>query len=93
MYILTYLYNYISRDFSLPLAIEMHGRPFFFSGPSLHRVLPYSLINIYKYIYVYIFSHKRFVASTWHININAYELKYWIWRETYAQCSNHTQEC
>ena len=27
---------YISRDFSLPLAIEMHGRPFF-SGPSLHR--------------------------------------------------------
>ena len=30
------LFVYISRDFSLVLAIEMHGRQYF-PGPSLHR--------------------------------------------------------
>ena len=29
-------YIYITRDFSLSLAIEMYGWPFCFSGPSLH---------------------------------------------------------
>ena len=23
-------------------------------------------------------------------NFNGYEVKYWIWKETYIQCSNHT---
>ena len=36
LYVYFNLSVYISRDFSLPLATEMHGRPFF-SGPSLHR--------------------------------------------------------
>ena len=36
LYVYFNLSVYISRDFSLPLAIEMQGRPFF-SGPSLHR--------------------------------------------------------
>ena len=26
------------------------------------------------------------------LRVNAYEVKYWIWRETYTQCSNHNQE-
>ena len=26
------------------------------------------------------------------LRVNAYQVKYWIWRETYAQGSNHTQE-
>ena len=89
MYILTYLYI-LAEISAYHLQLKCMGGHFFFPG---HPYIEYSLINIYKYIYVYIFSHKRFVASTWHININAYELKYWIWRETYAQCSNHTQEC
>ena len=36
LYVYFNLSVYISRDFSLPLAIEMYGRPFV-SGPSLHR--------------------------------------------------------
>ena len=35
---------YISRDFSLPLAIEMYGRPFCFRAIPTKRVLSYSLI-------------------------------------------------
>ena len=30
LYVYFNLFVYISRDFSLPLAIEMYGRPFFF---------------------------------------------------------------
>ena len=26
------------------------------------------------------------------LRVNAYEVKYWIWQETYTPCSNHTQE-
>ena len=36
LYVYFNLSVYISRDFSLPIVIEMHGRHFF-SGPSLHR--------------------------------------------------------
>ena len=42
MYILTYMYN-VSRDFSLPPAIEMHGQPFF-------SVLSDRYNNYYNYV-------------------------------------------
>ena len=54
LYVYFNLSVYISRDFSLPLAIEMHGGHFF-PGPSLHTVLSDIYIN-YIYIYIYIYT-------------------------------------
>ena len=52
---------YISRDFSLPLAIEMHGRPFF---PGHHCIENTTVLSDYLYFF-------------WHTrrNINKYERK------------------
>ena len=51
LYVYFNLYVYISRDFSLPLAIEMYGWPLFVSGPSLlsySLILELSLYNFFK---------------------------------------------
>ena len=45
LYVYFNLYVHISRDFSLPLAIEMYGRPFFSRAIPTQRILLYSLIE------------------------------------------------
>ena len=51
LYVYFNLSVYISRDFSLALAIEMHGRPFLFRPIPTYSTLWY----IYIYIYIFIF--------------------------------------
>ena len=47
------MYILACRDFSLPIAIEMYGLPFF-PGPSLHR--EYVLSDTHNYIiYTYVY--------------------------------------
>ena len=58
MYNLTYMY--ISRDFSLPLAIEIYGQPYFFPGhPYIESTTVISDIytGIYNYVYIYMYIH------------------------------------
>ena len=53
---------YISRDFSLPLAIEMHGGHFFPGHLYIESTTVlsdiYNIYNIYNYIYIYISINK-----------------------------------